>query len=83
MKTWHSKRVTVTIRGWLIDGGNDKIIIQSHFGVQRNRAGYCPEGKGIIKPWKQNISFLRQKQKQLVGMGYSVLMYDMRNHGRK
>ena len=70
----------VTIRGWLIDGGNDKIIIQSHFGVQCNRAGYCPEGKGIIKPWKQNISFLRQA-KQLVNMGYSVLMYDMRNHG--
>ena len=70
----------VTIRGWLIDGGNDKIIIQSHFGVQCNRAGYCPEGKGIIKPWKQNISFLRQA-KQLVSMGYSVLMYDMRNHG--
>ena len=70
----------VTIRGWLIDGGNDKMIIQSHFGVQCNRAGYCPEGKGIIKPWKQNISFLRQA-KQLVSMGYSVLMYDMRNHG--
>ena len=70
----------VTIRGWLIDGGNDKIIIQSHFGVQCNRAGYCPKGKGIIKPWKQNISFLRQA-KQLVSMGYSVLMYDMRNHG--
>lgn len=70
----------VTIRGWLIDGGNDKIIIQSHFGVQCNRAGYCPKGKGIIKPWKQNISFLRQAT-QLVSMGYSVLMYDMRNHG--
>ena len=70
----------VTIRGWLIKGGHEKIIIQSHFGVQCNRAGYCPDGKGLIKPWKQDISFLRQAR-QLVEMGYSVLMYDMRNHG--
>ena len=70
----------VTIRGWLIDGGNDKIIIQSHFGVQCSRSGYCLEGKGFLKPWKSDISFLRQA-KQLVNMGYSVLMYDMRNHG--
>ena len=33
-----------------------------------------------MKPWKTDISFLRQA-KQLVDMGYSVLMYDMRNHG--
>ena len=70
----------VTIRGWLIDGGRDKIIIQSHFGVQCSRSGYCLEGKGFLKPWKTDISFLRQA-KQLVDMGYSVLMYDMRNHG--
>ena len=70
----------VTIRGWLIDGGNDKIIIQSHFGVQCSRSGYCLEGKGFLKPWESDISFLRQA-KQLVNMGYSVLMYDMRNHG--
>ena len=70
----------VTIRGWLIDGGSDKIIIQSHFGVQCSRSGYCIEGKGLLKPWKSDISFLRQA-KQLVDMGYSVLMYDMRNHG--
>ena len=70
----------VTIRGWLIEGGSDKIIIQSHFGVQCSRSGYCLEGKGFLKPWKTDISFLRQA-KQLVDMGYSVLMYDMRNHG--
>ena len=34
----------------------------------------------MIKPRKQNISFLRQA-KQLVDMSYSVLIYDMRNHG--
>lgn len=70
----------VTIRGWLIDGGTDRVIVQSHFGVQCSRAGYTPEGKGMIKLWKENISFLRQA-KHLVEQGYSVLMYDMRNHG--
>lgn len=70
----------VTLKGWLIKGATDKVIIQSHFGVQCNRAGYCPKGKGMIKPWKEDISFLRQA-KQLNAMGYSILMYDMRNHG--
>ena len=70
----------VTLRGWLIKSGTDKIIVQSHFGVQCNRAGYCPDGKGMIKPWKKNISFLRQA-KYLAARGYSVLMYDLRGHG--
>ena len=48
----------VTLRGWLIKGGTDKVIIQSHFGVQCSRAGYTPKGKGMIKMWKADISFL-------------------------
>lgn len=70
----------VTLRGWLIKSGTDRVIVQSHFGVQCNRAGYCPDGKGLIKPWKRNISFLRQA-KHLADKGYSVLMYDFRGHG--
>lgn len=70
----------VRLSGWLIEGSSDKVIIQSHFGVQCSRAGFTPEGKGLIKLYKQNISFLRQA-KHLVEQGYSVLMYDLRNHG--
>lgn len=70
----------VTLRGWLIKGGSDKVIIQSHFGVQCSRSGYTPKDKGMIKMWKEDISFLRQA-KYLADKGYSVLMYDMRNHG--
>ena len=70
----------VTLRGWLIKSGTDKVIVQSHFGVQCNRAGYCPKGKGLIKPWKEDITFLRQA-KYLADKGYSVLMYDLRGHG--
>ena len=70
----------VTLSGWLIKGGTDKIIIQSHYGVQSSRSGYTPEGKGMGKMWKENISFLKHT-KYLVDKGYSVLMYDFRNHG--
>ena len=70
----------VTLRGWLIEGGTDKVIIQTHFGVQCSRSGYTPKGKGLIKMSKQDISFLRQAQ-YLSEQGCTVLMYDMRNHG--
>ena len=70
----------VTLSGWLVGSATDKVIIQSHFGVQCSRAGYTPKGKGFIKMWKDDISFIRQA-KHLVDDGYSVLMYDMRNHG--
>jgi dienelactone hydrolase len=70
----------VTLSGWLIRGGTDKLIIQSHFGVQSSRAGFTPQGKGMIKLWKTEIPFLRHA-KTLVEAGYSVLMYDFRNHG--
>lgn len=70
----------VKLSGWLVKGGKDKIIIQSHYGVQSSRSGYTPEGKGMGKMWKENISFLKHV-KYLVEQGYSVLMYDFRNHG--
>ena len=30
----------VILSGWLIKGGNEKLIIQSHFGVQCSRRGF-------------------------------------------
>lgn len=70
----------VTLRGWLIKGGTDRVIVQSHFGVQCNRGGWTPKGHGMITPWKKDIRFLRQAE-YLVEQGYSVLMYDLRGHG--
>ncbi|MEM9631496.1 MAG: alpha/beta fold hydrolase [Pseudomonadota bacterium] len=70
----------VTLRGWLIKGGTEKVIVQSHFGVQCNRGGWTPKGHGPITPWKHDIKFLRQA-KYLADQGYSVLMYDLRGHG--
>ena len=73
----------VTLSGWLVKGGQDKVIIQSHFGVQCSRCGFTQEGKGLMKNalWTSDIHFLDQA-KYLVDSGYSVLMYDMRNHGK-
>jgi dipeptidyl aminopeptidase/acylaminoacyl peptidase len=70
----------VTLSGWLVKGGTDKVIIQSHFGVQCSRAGYTPKVQGMIKMWNKDIEFLNQAR-YLVDAGYSVLMYDLRNHG--
>ena len=70
----------VKLRGWLIKSGTDRVIVQSHFGVQCNRGGWSPKGRGPIPPWKEKIKFLRQA-KYLAQQGYSVLMYDLRGHG--
>ncbi|WP_420547577.1 alpha/beta hydrolase family protein [Curvivirga sp.] len=70
----------VELSGWLIKGSKEKVIIQTHFGVQCSRSGYTPKDKGMIRPWKQDINFLRQA-KTFVDQGYTVLMYDMRHHG--
>ena len=69
----------VHLKGWLVKGGADKIIVQSHFGIQSSRSGYTPEGKSM-KMWPEKIHFLLHV-KQLVEQGYSVFMYDFRNDG--
>ncbi len=72
----------VLLSGWLVKGDNDKVIIQSHFGVQCSRCGFTQEGKGLMKNalWTSDIHFLDQA-KYLAEAGYSILMYDLRNHG--
>jgi hypothetical protein len=70
----------VTLSGWLVKGRTEKIIIQTHFGIQCSRSGYTPRNKGMIKGWDEDIVYLRHV-KHLVEAGYSVLMFDLRNHG--
>lgn len=76
----------VNLSAWLIKPQNsqsiDKVIIQSHFGVQCSRSGFTQQGKGMIKNalWTADIKFLNQA-KYLAEAGYAVLMFDMRNHG--
>ena len=72
----------VELSGWIVEGGKDKVIIQSHFGVQCSRCGYTQEGKGLMKNalWTSDIHFLNQA-KYFVDEGYTILMYDLRNPG--
>ena len=72
----------VDLSGWIVKGNTDKVVIQSHFGVQCSRSGFTIEGKGMMEKmlWNKDIHFLNQA-KYLVDAGYSVLMYDLRNHG--
>ncbi|MEC7291187.1 MAG: alpha/beta hydrolase [Pseudomonadota bacterium] len=71
----------LTIRGWLINPGQDKVIIQSHFGLFSCRAGYTNEGKPIgMKAWPTDIPFLKHI-KRFAEEGYTTLAYDLRNCG--
>ncbi len=71
----------VTLRGWLIPGDPDRVIIQSHFGLFCSRAGYTREGKNfLLRPIPNDVEFLRQA-KYFHDAGYTVLVYDFRNHG--
>ncbi len=68
------------LRGWLIKGKPDKVIVQSHFGTLCSRSGYTNQGKGMMKGYPRDIHFLKQA-KYLNDAGYTVLMYDFRGHG--
>ena len=70
----------VNLSGWLIKGATERIIVQSHYGVQASRSGYTPVGKGRPRMWSEDILFMKHV-KYLVDNGYSVLAYDFRNHG--
>lgn len=72
----------VVLRGWLINPNttSNKIIIQSHYGVQCCRSGYTPEGKGLFPAYPDKIEFL-QAVPTYIQAGYAMLMYDLRNHG--
>ena len=39
----------VNLKGWLIKGDTDKVIIQSHFGLYCCRAGYTNQVKRMVK----------------------------------
>ena len=70
----------ILLSGWLVNPGQGKVIIQTHFGVQGSRSGYTPKGKGLMKAWNEDIRFLKHT-KSLAEEGYTILMYDLRNHG--
>lgn len=70
----------VNIAAWLIKGSKNKTIILSH-PAGFSKYGYSLDSEGPAKSgYTKDVEFL-PAVKHLVDAGYSVLMYDQRNHG--
>jgi predicted alpha/beta hydrolase len=71
----------IKLSGWLLNETASKVIIMTHFGYRANRFGYQTKYQGrLTKPYTHEIEFVLVA-KRLVDAGYTVLMYDLRNHG--
>ena len=69
------------LSGWLVNEGQSAAIIMTHFGYRANRYGYRVSCQPrLTRPYGTDVEFPRVA-KHLVDAGYTVLMYDMRNHG--
>jgi alpha-beta hydrolase superfamily lysophospholipase len=70
----------VTLAAWLIRGTGKGVIILGHPGTF-TRYGYSLKHESIMKSrYNRDVEFI-PTAKHLVDAGYTVLMYDQRNHG--
>jgi fermentation-respiration switch protein FrsA (DUF1100 family) len=69
----------LNIKGWLIKAKSDKLIIQTH-PLIFYRGGFSPEHQGWLPLFKTPVDLLLNA-KNMHKAGYSVLMFDFRNHG--
>lgn len=70
----------VTLAGWLMMGSGDDVVIIGHPAFF-TRYGYSLEHEGPVPSGLDRDVELLPTAKHLVDAGYSVLMYDQRNHG--
>jgi len=70
----------LAIAGWYIPGQSEKTIILTH-AMPFNRHGFSVKNQGPIKMFKTEVNLLATA-KVLNSQGYSVLMFDFRNHGQ-
>jgi len=69
----------VNIKGWLISGSLNKLVIMTHVGGL-TKYGSTVQYKNLTKLYNKEIEFLKTA-KHLHKEGYWVLMFDFRNHG--
>jgi pimeloyl-ACP methyl ester carboxylesterase len=69
----------LNLKGWFIPGGNEKTVIVTH-PFPFNRHGFAAKNQGVLKLFKTDVDLLKTAQ-ALNQAGYSVLMFDFRNHG--
>lgn len=70
---------SVLIKGWMIPGEGDKMIIFTH-PMNFTRYGYSIDHQKPFKITKLEVEFIKVVR-QLHDEGYHVLMFDFRNHG--
>jgi pimeloyl-ACP methyl ester carboxylesterase len=70
----------VTLAAWLMKGSGDGVVVIGHPGTF-TKYGYSMEhGAAFGTGYDHDVEFV-PAAKHLVEAGYSVLMYDQRNHG--
>ncbi len=69
----------VNLKGWLIPGASDKLIVVTHVGGL-TKYGSTKTFRSVSKLFNEEVEFLKVAQ-HLHGEGYGVLMFDFRNHG--
>lgn len=69
----------VDIKGWLIPGTLNKIVVMTHVGGL-TKYGSTVSYKNLTKLYNKEVQFLRTAE-HLHKAGYWVLMFDFRNHG--
>ena len=69
----------VTLKGWYIPAKSDNLIIMVHPGYF-SRVGFDPNNQGLAKITDIEVKFL-PSVRQLYNAGYSVIFFDLRNHG--
>jgi uncharacterized protein len=69
----------VNIKGWFIPGQLNKVVIMTHVGGL-TRYGSTVSYRNLSKLYNKEIEFLKTAE-HLHKAGYSVLMFDFRNHG--
>lgn len=69
----------VTLAGWLMKGTGNDVVVMGHPGTF-SRYGYSLTTESVKSGYARDVEFV-PATKHLVNAGYSVLMYDQRNHG--
>lgn len=69
----------VNIKGWLIPGSMDKLVVMTHVGGL-TKYGSTVSYKNLTKLYDREVEFLKTAA-HLNREGYWVMMFDFRNHG--
>ncbi|MFW9852280.1 MAG: alpha/beta hydrolase family protein, partial [Candidatus Thorarchaeota archaeon] len=69
----------IILKGWYIPADSNNLVIMVHPGYF-SRVGFDPKNQGLAKITNIEVKFL-PTVKQLQNAGYSIIFFDLRNHG--